>query len=163
MTIPAIFFPSTHGRAVDFDRLTEDRIIVYCYPRTGEPGKPFPVGCDAIPGARGCTPPSRSIRNNYRAIRKQDAEVFGLSTQGTDYQSEAAARLHLPFALFSDENLRFTDALLLPTFQVHEWTLIKRLTLVMHHQRVEKVSTRFFRPTNTATKLPLGCVINAAV
>jgi peroxiredoxin len=79
------------------------------------------------------------MRDNYHAIRNQDVEVFGLSTQPTDYQTEAATRLHLPFALLSDENLRFTHALRLPTFQVNGWTLTNRLTLVLHHQKIEKV------------------------
>jgi peroxiredoxin len=70
----------------------------------------------------------------------------GLSTQPTDYQTEAATRLHLPFALLSDENLRFTHALRLPTFQVKGWTLTKRFTLVLHHQKIEKVFYPVFPP-----------------
>ncbi len=146
MATPSIFLPSTHAGAVNLAQLKEDRIIVYCYPRTGQPGKPSPDGWDAIPGARGCTPQSCSMRDNYHAIRSQDAEVFGLSTQTTAYQSEAATRLHLPFALLSDEHLQFTHALRLPTFQVNGWTLIKRCTLVMYRQRIEKVFYPVFPP-----------------
>ena len=146
MAIPSLLLPSTHGGAVNLARLKEHRIIVYCYPRTGEPGKPSPDGWDAIPGARGCTPQSCSMRDNYHAIRNQEAEVFGLSTQPTGYQSEAATRLHLPFALLSDENLRFTHALRLPTFQTNGWTLTKRLTLVIRSQRIEKVFYPVFPP-----------------
>ncbi len=43
------------------------------------------------------------------------ARVFGLSTQDTAYQREAATRLHLPFPLLSDETLAISGALPLPT------------------------------------------------
>ena len=33
--------------------------------------------------------------------------MYGLSTQDTEYQSEAAQRLHLPFPLLSDARLDF--------------------------------------------------------
>ncbi len=35
---PSIFLPSTQGGAVNLARSKQDRIIVYCYPRTGEQG-----------------------------------------------------------------------------------------------------------------------------
>jgi peroxiredoxin len=146
MALPSILLPSTRGNAVNLAALKQDRIIVYCYPRTGEPGKPSPDGWDAIPGARGCTPQSCSMRDNYQAILNQNAEVFGLSTQTTVYQNEAATRLHLPFALLSDEHLRLSRALRLPTFQVNGWTLTKRCTLVLHRQRIEKVFYPVFPP-----------------
>ncbi len=72
--------------------------------------------------------------------------VFGLSTQGTDYQGEAVKRLRLPFELLSDSKLAFTTALDLPTFQVESMTLIKRLTLVVLDGRVEKVFYPVFPP-----------------
>jgi peroxiredoxin len=146
MAIPSIALSSTRGGTVNLALAKQDRTIVYCYPRTGEPGKPSPDGWDAIPGARGCTPQSCSMRDNYHAIRSQEAEVFGLSTQSTAYQSEAVSRLHLPFALLSDEPLHLSHALRLPTFKVNEWTLIKRLTLVLHRQRIEKVFYPVFPP-----------------
>jgi peroxiredoxin len=36
---------------------------------------------------------------------------FGLSTQSTEYQQEAAYRLHLPFELLSDSELNLMQAL----------------------------------------------------
>src|SRR6202040_2632545 len=124
MQLPKVALQATDGTQVDLARLA-GRTVVYIYPRTGRPGVALPDGWDAIPGARGCTPQSCSFRDNYHAIRNQEAEAFGLSTQPTGYQNEAATRLHLPFALLSDENLRFTHALRLPTFQTNGWTLTK--------------------------------------
>ncbi len=51
---------------------------------------------DRIPGARGCTPESCGFRDHHQEIAAMGAEVFGLSTQSTDDQREAAERL-LPF------------------------------------------------------------------
>ena len=50
--------------------------------------------------------------------RPAPRRVFGLSTQDTAYQREAAERLHLPFPLLSDAALRLTTALRLPAMVV---------------------------------------------
>src|SRR5262249_30291287 len=62
MIIPNIALKSTSGRMVDLGKVATDRAIVYAYPRTGTPDKAVPSGWDAIPGARGCTPQSCSMR-----------------------------------------------------------------------------------------------------
>jgi peroxiredoxin len=76
--------------------------------------------------------------------------VFGLSTQSTGYQREAADRLHLPFDLLSDEELAFARALGLPTFEVEGITLIKRLTLVIDDGQIEKIFYPVFPPGENA-------------
>jgi peroxiredoxin len=65
--------------------------------------------------------------------------VYGLSTQDTEYQSEAAQRLHLPFPLLSDARLDFARALRLPTFTSAGLELIKRLTVIARAGRIEEV------------------------
>ena len=79
------------------------------------------------------------MRDNYHLLRRLGGDVFGISTQSTSYQQEAANRLHLPFALLSDQQLKMTHALRLPTFEVQEWILIKRLTIVIHRGKIQKV------------------------
>ena len=59
------------------------------------------------------------------------AQLYGLSTQDTAYQQEAATRLHLPFAILSDEKMALTRALKLPTFTTSGMTLLKRMALVI--------------------------------
>jgi peroxiredoxin len=76
--------------------------------------------------------------------------LFGLSTQDTAYQKEAVDRLHLPFAILSDEGLHFTRALGLPTFQVGGMTLAKRLTLVIDDGRIAHVFYPVFPPDKSA-------------
>jgi len=120
--------------------------VLYAYPLTGRPGVALPPGWDDIPGARGCTPESCSFRDHYREIRQLGAEVFGLSTQSTDYQQEVRERLHLPFDLLSDEGFSFTDALSLPTFTVPSLRLLRRVTLVSNSGMIERVFYPIFPP-----------------
>jgi peroxiredoxin len=125
--------------------------VVYAYPRTGEPDKNPPQGWDAIPGARGCTPQSCAFRDHYQELKRAGAtEVFGLSTQDSAYQSEAVARLHLPFQILSDEKLELARALKLPTFEVAGMTLIRRLTLIVRDGAIEHVFYPVFPPDRNA-------------
>jgi len=144
--------PATDGRSVDLAALP-GRTVVYCYPRTSRPDQPPPDGWDAIPGARGCTPEACSFRDHYAELKARGADVFGLSTQETAYQQEAAERLHLPFALLSDAGLHFAHALQLPTFEVAGMTLIKRLTLVLRDGAVEHVFYPVFPPDSHAEEV----------
>ena len=117
---------------------------------TGRPGSDLPSGWDEIPGARGCTPQSCSFRDHHAELEALGARVFGLSTQDTEYQREATQRLHLPFALLSDEDLAFADTLRLPTFEVDDMVLLKRLTLIIKDGRIEKVFYPVFPPDRSA-------------
>jgi peroxiredoxin len=79
--------------------------------------------------------------------------VFGLSTQDSGYQREAAERLHLPFALLSDADLELTKALRLPTFDAAGQTLLKRFTLVIADGRIEHVFYPVFPPDGHAAEV----------
>lgn len=149
MRLPSVALAATNGQTVDLAGLV-GRTVVYCYPRTGRPDEPSPDGWDAIPGARGCTPQSCAFRDHYAELRGLGAEVFGLSTQDTEYQREAAERLHLPFPLLSDAELRFARALRLPTFTVAGMTLLKRVTLLVRDGEIEKVWYPVFPPDKNA-------------
>jgi peroxiredoxin len=154
LTLPSLALPATDGSDVDLAALA-GRTIVYIYPRTGRPGQPLPDGWDAIPGARGCTPQSCSFRDHFAELQQLGvSHLYGMSTQDTFYQREAAERLHLPFAILSDAGLRFTRALRLPTFAVDGMTLLKRLTLVVDDGVVRVVFYPVFPPDqNAATVL----------
>ena len=136
--IPDIELPTTAGRSLGLARLA-GRAIVFCYPWTGRPGEPNPPGWDDIPGAHGSTPQSEGFRDLYDGFRQVDAEVFGLSTQASDYQREFAQRLRLPFALLSDADFLWQRALGLPTFSTGGVTYLKRLTLALKDGAIERV------------------------
>jgi peroxiredoxin len=152
MRLPLISLASTSGAVVDLTALP-GRTVVYCYPMTGKPDRSLPAGWDEIPGARGCTPQSCSFRDHHAELRALGASVFGLSTQDTDYQSEATTRLHLPFALLSDSDLAFAGALDLPTFEVEGMVLLKRLTLIIDEGWIEKVFYPVFPPDRSAEEV----------
>jgi peroxiredoxin len=149
--VPDIALAATDGTQVSLARLG-GRVVVFAYPRTGEPGKPSLVDdWDMIPGARGCTPQTCAFRDLHRVlIEAGAARVFGLSTQEPAYQLEAAERLHLPFPLLSDAGLALTGALRLPTMEVAGLTLIKRLALVIDDGRIAKVFYPVFPPDRNA-------------
>jgi peroxiredoxin len=150
MRLPRIALVSTAGRSVDLSTL-KGRTVVYIYPRTGRPDQELPIGWNAIPGARGCTPQSCAFRDLHEEIKLAGAaRVFGLSTQDTAYQREAAERLHLPFELLSDAKLAIATALKLPMFEVDGMKLIKRLTLIARDGTIEKVFYPVFPPDRNA-------------
>lgn len=150
MAVADVPLPATDGSQVRLARL-EGRTVVYAYPRTGRPGEPSLVpDWESIPGARGCTPQSCAFRDHHAELAGLGARVFGLSTQDTAYQREAAERLHLPFRLLSDESLAFTHAMTLPTFEVAGHTLLKRLALVIRDGVVEQVFYPVFPPDRNA-------------
>jgi peroxiredoxin len=151
--LPALALAATDGSRVDLSKL-RGRTVVYIYPRTGVPGQSPPDGWDQIPGARGCTPQSCSFRDHFAELKRLGvAHLYGLSTQDTAYQSEAAERLHLPFALLSDEKLELARALELPVFTVAGMTLLKRMALVIDDGAITKVFYPVFPPDKNAEEV----------
>jgi peroxiredoxin len=152
--MPALSLPATDGRQVALDALGSGRTVVYIYPMTGRPGVALPEGWDDIPGARGCTPESCGFRNLDAKLRAAGAaQVFGLSSQPTGYQAEAVDRLHLPFAMLSDERLALADALGLPTFTVDGMRLYRRLTMIITGGIIEHVFYPIFPPDQHAQEV----------
>ncbi len=148
--VPFLSLHATTGHEINLAAL-RGRMIVYAYPRTGRPGVDNPPGWDLIPGARGCTPQSCSFRDHFAELKKLGVQhLFGLSTQEPDYQREAAERLHLPFPILSDEHLKLTHAMMLPTFETSGMTLLKRFTLVIDDGVVKHVFYPVFPPDRSA-------------
>ena len=76
-----------------------------------------------------------------------------MSTQTTEYQQEVVQRLHLPFEILSDADFAFTNALRLPTFEFEGARLLKRLTLILSHGKIEKVFYPVFPPDKHAEEV----------
>ena len=91
LRLPDLALSATSGAPVNLSAL-EGRTVLYIYPRTGVPGVDLPQGWNEIPGARGCTPQSCGFRDHFAEMKRLGvAQVFGLSTQDTAYQQEAAS------------------------------------------------------------------------
>lgn len=151
MKIPPVTLPATDGTSVTLASLP-GRVVLFAYPRTGEPGKISLVDdWDMIPGARGCTPQTCAFRDLFKGIREAGARhVFGISTQDTAYQREMVERLHVPFQVLSDSALAMTRALKLPSMDVAGLTLIKRLALVIDDAAIAHVFYPVFPPDRNA-------------
>ena len=143
MRLPAISLGATNASRFNLGE-SKGRLVIYCYPMTGQPNVPLPEGWDQIPGARGCTPQSCSFRDHYQELRDLGADVVGLSVQSTEYQKEMADRLHLPFPVLSDAGYQFQQALRLPTFAAAGMTLLKRITLIANDGVIEAVHYPIF-------------------
>lgn len=153
MKLPDLALPATDGASVNLSML-KGRTVIYIYPRTGVPGVDTLPGWDQIPGARGCTPQSCSFRDHFGELKRLGvAQLYGLSTQDIAYQQEAATRLHLPFAILSDEKLAFATALKLPTFTTAGMTLLKRMALVIDDGVIVKAFYPVFPPDKNAEEV----------
>lgn len=143
LRLPTVSLKATNGTTINFGDIFS-RLIIYCYPMTGQPNVALPDGWDQIPGARGCTPQSCSFRDHYQELQALGAEVVGLSVQTTEYQKEMVDRLHLPFPVVSDSDYQFQKALNMPTFIAAGMTLLKRVTLIANHGVIEAVHYPIF-------------------
>jgi peroxiredoxin len=178
MRIPSVRLRSTKGRTIDVAEAARQLSVFFCYPATVKPGIPIPGEWSEIPGARGCTLQNCAFRDVYADFLALNCQVFGVSGQGQDpeeglaQQIEFAERVHLPYELLNDSRFELVHALKLPTFvaqlksptllfegkestfPLQGRTLIKRLTFVARHGRVERVFYPVFPPDrNAATVL----------
>jgi len=149
--LPELELPATTGGGLQLcDLGAEGTAVLFIYPRTGKPGEPLPPGWDLIPGARGCTPQSCAFRDLHEEFAARGVRVVGLSAQSPEDQRDFAARVHLPFPVVSDPGLRLAEALVLPSFEVAEMTLYKRVTLVIRDGEIVKVFYPVFPPDRNA-------------
>lgn len=157
MRLPAIMLQSSNNNHVDLSKVAlRDRTSLFFFPAAGGPGVPDPTGWSLIPGARGCTPQLCDYRDATSDFQKLGIRLFGVSSQRHEDQIEIAQRNRLRYELLSDEELRLTKALRLPTFKVESPVglvppvCIKRLSLVVSKGRIERVFYPVFPPDKNA-------------
>ena len=151
--MPAIGLPSTDGRIINLSVMKSRFTVIYAYPRTSRPGVPALKDWDIIPGAKGCTPQSCAFRDHYQLLKQLGADVFGLSAQDTEYQTEAVHRLGLPFPLLSDEKLSFASAMGLPIFEVDGHGFLRRLTFIIENGKMKHVIYPVLNPETNAAEV----------
>jgi peroxiredoxin len=153
LAVPRVLLPSTFGGLVDLSRLRAPRIVVYCYPMSGVPGKPLPKGWDDIPGVRDSIPQASNFQDRYGEFLRLGVDIFGLSTEASERQREVARRMNLPYEILSDAELKFCGELRLPTFQVNGTSFLKQLTLVIRGSRIEHALYPVFPPDQSAEQV----------
>ena len=134
------------GNFLKLNRNDTFRIVLYCYPMTGNPWKPLPTDWDKIPGARGCTPQTCSFRDHYDDFIKYNSIPIGLSTQTISDIKEMTQRLVIPYDVVSDSELKFSRTMSLPTFKINNNVFVKRLTLIIDASIIKKVFYPIFPP-----------------
>jgi peroxiredoxin len=147
--LPALSLASTAG-PLDPRAAAAGTLVLYIYPRTGQPDVAPPDGWDAMPGARGCTPQSCAFRDHRAELAELGATVVGMSAQSLADQEEFAAREHIPYPLIADPDLELARALGLPTFDIAGMRLYRRITLVAQAGRIEHVFYPVFPPDRNA-------------
>lgn len=150
MNVPSVSLRSTKGHHVNVAEVSARQVVFFFYPETGRPGGLISKAWNDIPGARGCTPQSCAFRDHYREFKELDFEVFGVSAQSFDEQSEFASRTNLPYELLNDSEFQLINALRLPTFEFQSKVYVKRLALVVRQGRIEKVFYPVFPPDKNA-------------
>ena len=145
-SIPKISLQNQDGNYLKLHRRDSFRIVLYCYPMTGNPHKVLPFDWDNIPGARGCTPQTCSFRDHYEDLIKYNAIPIGFTTQSIFDIKEMTTRLMVPYDVVSDCELKFVKAMKLPTFENNDFIFTKRLTLIIENLIIKKVFYPIFPP-----------------
>jgi peroxiredoxin len=153
LELPALRLPSTSGAEVDLGEAASERLVLYVYPRAGVPGEPLPTGWDDIPGARGCTPQNCAFRDHAGELTELGAAVYGASAQALEEQRDFAERHGMPYPLLNDTEMRLEKALGLPTFEVDDMRLYRRLTLVAEKGLIAKVFYPVRSPEDNASEV----------
>jgi DNA-binding HxlR family transcriptional regulator/peroxiredoxin len=110
--------------------------VVFCYPGAYAASSAYPTGWGEIPGAAGCALEATTFARRIDEFARLGAEVVGVSTQRPEDQAAFAAKAHVRYPLLSDQELRLTAALRLPTFRAGGRDHLKRLTLLVGRDRM---------------------------
>jgi len=144
-TIPNIILTSTKGH-VELFRINTQYMVLYFFPMMALPEKSLPSGWNDIPGARGCTPQNIAINEHIKDLQKYNASPFGISTQSIDELTKLSLLRKFSQPLISDSGLIFQEKLSIPTIQVENMTMYKRLTLIVKDSKIIKVFYPIFPP-----------------
>lgn len=150
--LPLILLPSTAGRMVNLAELNVPTVLFF-YPRNAQPHESIPEEWNMIPSARGCTPHACGFRDLHQEFKMLGFQIFGVSTQDTDYQKELVNRVHLPFEVLSDAKFELAKALQLPTFEYRGIRLLKRMSWVVESGKIAKVFYPVFPPGKNADEV----------
>lgn len=95
LKVPDFRLPATGGKSINLRDFKSQALILYFYPK------------DATPG---CTREGGDFRDLYKKIKKQGAEVFGVSRDSVSSHEKFKAKQKYPFELISDEKGKLCKA-----------------------------------------------------
>jgi len=144
--IPNISLPTQDGNLLKLNRFDTFQLVLFCYPMTGHPSRPLPENWDSIPGASGCTTQNCSFRDNYDNLIKANSLPVGISTQPVSDIKEMTSRLHIPYDIVSDQELRLSSTINLPTFSIGDKKYLKRVTMIIEKSVIKKIFYPVFSP-----------------
>ncbi len=136
--LPDVELIRTRGGAINPARLSST-CVYFCYPYTGRPNHPNPPGWDDIPGAHGSTPQALAYSELADEFARRNVQVFGVSFQSTEWQTEFAVRSYLKIPLLSDQAKEFSTELALPTFNAGPEAFLTRITLLAQQGAITAV------------------------
>lgn len=146
MNMPNIILPSTKGNLFDICKRDTHFTVLNFFPTMMILEKNLPLGWNDIPGARGCTPQNIAISQHKDDLLKYGATAIGISTQTINELSKISLIRKFSQVILSDNSLKFQQKLNIPTFQVENKTMYKRLTLILKKSKIVKVFYPVFPP-----------------
>ncbi|BBI43245.1 peroxiredoxin [Pseudomonas syringae] len=148
--VPDLRLQSTAGGEVSLNTLSGWTVLFF-YPRTGNPNEPAPSGLADISGTKGCTPQACEFRNNHGSFLNLGVEnLYGVSSQSTDYQLELATRLCLTYPILSDPTCDVGHALGMRLIELSGSWFYARTTLVIKNGVIVKVFDDIADPESNA-------------
>ena len=146
LKLPNIALPNQDGNLLKLNRSDTFRLIIYCYPMTGNPERLLPKNWNNIPGARGCTAQTCSFRDNYDKFTSLNAIPIGISTQTVVEIKEMTKRLFVSYDVLSDEKLILAKLIKIPTFQIGTKKYFKRVTMIVEKSLIKHIFYPIFPP-----------------
>ncbi|KQT88275.1 redoxin family protein [Aurantimonas sp. Leaf443] len=147
--IPTTALASTHGGRVDLPSLA-GRTVLFVFPSPGD------AASQGLGDAIAAAPVSQTggFRDAYAELRGLAiSQVYGLSSSPLPDLVETARRLHLPFALLSDEDGALQAALDLPQFERDGALHLRRISLIFEAGRISKVFYPVLAPAGNVEEI----------
>lgn len=85
--VPDFSLPSTGGNGFQLSSKRGSKLVLYFYPKDSTPG---------------CTAEGADFRDNYKAFRLADCEVYGISRDSLASHRRFKEKMKFPFELLSD-------------------------------------------------------------
>jgi len=157
LLLPSLPLASTQGGFIDL-RKQQGIVVVFVFPRISSGLQDSIENWSEIAGAKGCSEQALAFADMHKILEDAGVQkIYGLSCQTPALQSEIVNRLALPYPLLSDIDLIFSQLIGLPVFEVAQYTLNNRITLLIDQGEIfdiiYPVPTPSLNPTQVLLKI----------